>query len=532
MEDLRKDCSEAYRRAQPYHTELREIYKYYMPFRQPTQQRSREGGKGSEGTERTSEIFDGTGFEAAFNFAGNMQADWMPPFQDFFKFEAGPLVPREEKPGLNKELQPITEMAHGVLPKARVDAHTSFLDLFGGTAALLLNKGTDRQTVRSQAAPIVEMAFEEGPYGDLWGRYWKRIYKAKQIPQLWPDGTISDRLNTEIKERGNDDVEITQYTAYDHVANDHVLRVWCDKDDTDSKIWEENFRSDPWVTPRFFVVPGETFGRGLAHIGLPFVKTTNQARELALKAAAFSIMGIWMHRQDTAFNPDTIRFEPLAFWKVASTGGPLGPTLSRLPVPDNFNISSIVMADEREQIKRVLLDDELPADQEAVRSATEIAGRLKRYARRRGGTGSRIALELITPFAQRTVDILEEMGKLDTNLTIDQMLVQATVTAPAAAADRSDKVERAINWIQMIVMMLGPEAALLAAKVEELVPQIGRWMGIEEEYIRDDDGQQKLMQLVATIVAAQQAEGNGTATPSTPSLQNGANGADLLGGLQ
>lgn len=524
VSEMRADCAAAFLNAQRYHRELAEIYRYYMPFRRSTAEQAPQGGGATEGARLTDALFDGTGVEAAFNFAGNMQSDWMPPFEQFFLLEPGPLIPPDERPELATQLQSITDIAHGVLSQPRLAAYEMFLDEFAGTGAMFLAEGDDRQPVRGLAVPVIEIALENGPWGDVEHIYWRRMYKARQLPVMWPDGKFSNALAKVIREDRDARVEVTQYTWLDRRAKRWRLKVWCNKDGADDSFWDESFRTNPWITPRFFKVPGETFGRGLAHLGLPFVKTSNKARELALKAAAFALMGLWMRRNDSVFNPDTVRFEPLAMWQVASTGGPLGATLQRLPVPQDFDVSSIVMAEEREQIKRVLLDDEMPADELAVRSATEIAGRMKRYARRRAGTGSRIALEMVTPLAQRTVDILESSGRLRTNLTIDQLLLQATVTAPAASAQRADRVERAVNWMQMIVMLFGPEAALLAAKVEDLIPEMGRWMGNEERFIRPKQEAEQLRDMIAKMVAAQQEQAQAAKDKPPPPGQQYVNG--------
>jgi hypothetical protein len=73
-------------------------------------------------------------------------------------------------------------------------------------------------------------------------------------------------------------------------------------------------------------------------LALPFIKTTNKARDLALKAAAFATLGLWMSRNDGVFNPDNARLIPGGFWSVRATGGPLGASIAKLPVPENFDI--------------------------------------------------------------------------------------------------------------------------------------------------------------------------------------------------
>lgn len=500
-----------------------------MPWRQSTIDRSPEGGGRSEGASLTDFIFDGTGISAAANYAGTQIADWMPMHQEFFKLQAGPFLPQGTNAhDVNVQLSNIAKRIHAVSARPQVAALEMFYDHFAGTGAMFLEKGDQHTIINPSAVPVIELALEEGPWGDIWHIYWKRRRRLRDIEALWPNGNYSDQLKKAIKDAPRDWCETVQYTWFDPKSRKWRLTVWCDKDEEKAIIHESDFNTAPWQIPRMFKVPGEPNGRGLAHLALPFVKTANRGRELALKAAVFAILGVWIRRNESTFNPDTAVFDPGAMWAVSDTGGPRGASISRLPVPQDFDITSIVMNEEREQIRRVLLDDELPPETEAVRSATEVAGRMRRHARNRGGTGGRLSYELITPYVQRVADILHDHGMLGANrLTIDQIVTQCIVTGPAAAAQRIEKVERAINWIQMIVMLLGPGAAGLVVKMEELLPEIGRWMGNDEEFIRGKEELKGLKDLIAQLVAAEQTKQAEAKAPAPSPQQPYVNGAAM-----
>jgi hypothetical protein len=539
--ELRAETDDAFQRARRYHGELREIYEYFLPFRAPTVQQSATGGSQSDGDQRTDLLFDATGVASATAFAGTMQADWMPLNQPFFSLEAGPVVPEGDgKKLLNEAYQQVTDIAHGVLSSGKTHStvHEMCFDLFAGTGAMYIAAGDDRELIRGRAVPITEIALDEGPYGDVWHIWWRRKWKARDIPVMWPQAKISTRLGKIIKEKPRDLLTITQYTSYNDNERRWTLKVFAEGDETDAVLWTEHFRVNPWITPRFYKVPGEVFGRGLAHIGLPFVKTANKARELALTAAAFAVMGIFTRRNDGSFNPDTATFAPLSFWQVGSNGGPLGPTLQRLPIPQDFDVSSIIIQDERAQIKSVLMDDDLPDQNDPVRSATEIAGRLRRHSRRYGGVNARLSLEAIVPLVQRVVDILESKNRLPvivngavqkTAITIDQFLTQVRITSPAMASQHADRVEKNVNYLQMISMLLGPQAVQVAARIEDLVPELARWSGVEERHIRSKLEIKEMMQQMQQAAQQQQAAASAprpaAPPPADPAAQYASQGA-------
>ncbi len=529
LKEMRADCARAFTNARRYHNDLKSIYRYMMPWRQPTSERAPDAGGPSEGQSITDYIFDATGVSAAANYAGLMMADWFPMHQDFMKLEAGPLFKDgAEKKTLNERLGKLTDQVHAVSEQPRIAVLEQFYDHFAGTGAMMLAKGDSSEIVRGAAVPIVEIAIEDGPWGMPWHIFWKRKRMVRELPALWPDGMVSFALAQRIKDNPSSTVDVVQYSYFDAKSKRWRLVVWVEgESDNLPPLHEAETRTCPWMIPRMFKMPGETMGRGLAHLALPFVKTANRGRELALKAAVISILGIWLRRNDSVFNPETAVFEPGAMWAVASTGGVLGPSVQRLPTPQDFDISSIVMNEEREQIRRVLLDDELPPEELAVRSATEVAGRLRKYARNRGGTGARMGYELHTPYTQHVVEILEDLGAMSERIQIDQILTKCTVTAPAAAAQRTDKIERAVNWIQMITMLFGPQAALLTAKVEDMLPEIGRWMGNDERFIRGKTEVKELKDFLAEMVAQQQtAAAKGAQRPPPPGQQY------VNGGLQ
>ena len=520
---IRERTDAAWQRKRLYEKSLFDIYQYVMPYRETACWQG-------EAAPRTDLIFDSTAVKAGFRFAGRMLEEFTPAFRTFFSLEPGPIFPEDdEKKQLALELQRIGKIVAGVLANGSFPqrAHEMYYDLFAGTGAMLMMPGDDVDIIRFRTVPILELAIDEGPYGDIWHGWWKRKWKWSEVQTMWPKGEFSQDQRDLMRTKPDDTVEVCQYVYFDPEAKNWPLVVMLSEKSDDAVIWEETFRSCPWLTPRFFVVPGEPYGRGPAHLALPGVKTLNKARELALMAAAFAVMGIWTRRNDGIFNPDTSTFAPMAFWQVSSNGGPLGPTISRLPVPQDFDITSIVMADEREQVKQALFDDLLPGDDVAVRSATEIAGRIQRDARDFGGVSGRLAIEIVVKLVQRTLDILYDRGALgQTSIKIDQLLTQVRVVSPMALSQNADKVKGAVDWMQMQAMMHGPQAVMINSNVEKLWPAIGRWMGVEEEFINSAAQQKQWMALFTQMQQQQAAAQAGPPQVPTPEqYMNGSGGA-------
>lgn len=524
--EVRARVADAWNNKRVYDRQLADIYRYIMPYRDTTGLFALNDK--TEGQNRTDVIFDNTALSAGFRFAGRLQTELTPVFQTFFDLIAGPLLPDDDsKKALTEEFQRIGKIVSGVLASGSfaMRAHEMYLDLFAGTGAMYMSPGDEFDIVRFRTVPIPEISLEEGPYGDIWGINWRRQYRYRELKVMWPDGAFSVTLKKKIADAPADKVTIHQSTKYDPAERIWVLQVFAEGDDDDAIFHEEKSRLSRWIIPRFFVVPGEPYGRGPAHLALPSVKTVNKVRELALMAAAFAVLGLWTRRNDGVFNPDMVKFEPLAMWQVGSTGGPMGPTVQRLDVPHNFDVSSFVIEDERAQMKLALLDDGLPPAAGAVRSATEIAERMRVLSQDLGGVFGRLTLEIVKPVVENVIDILEAVGKLPTNIRIDQMITQVRVIAPIAAQQMAGKVSQTVNWLQMMGMLAGPQAAALACDMEKLFPEMGRWMGVEERFIRSEADQAKMQKMMAAVMAqsqqAQQAPQQQDVDPAAQFLNGG-----------
>lgn len=503
----KKRAVKAWERRRYYDALLRDVYDYAMPYRDPAGLQSI--GNQQEGAKRVNRIFDATAVKAGFRFAGRIQTELTPIFQTFFSIEAGPLITDEkERKTLTEEFQKIGRIVHGVMASGEYHnaAHEGYLDLYAGTYHMLILDGDDKQPARFLIIPIPEVAIELGPYNNVEGWHWKRCWPAEELPELWPNGKFSDTIKRMIKDNPDGDVEVCQYTYLDRKSGKYRLVAWTKFDkDTDDPFFNDEYRTSPWVTARFFKVPNEAYGRGPVNLAMPTIKTTNAAVELALKAATIAIMGIWTYRNDGVFNPKTAKFDPRAMWAVQSnSGGVLGRSIERLPTPENFDISSIVINEQREQMKQTLFDDTLPPETGAVRSATEIAERISRLSQDLSGVYGRLTLEIVVPTVQRVIDILEKKGLLKTSITIDQMLTQVRVIAPIASGQQAAKVQAYANAMQMVMMLGGQEALMLAFKVEQIFPKLARWLGVDEEDLRSDLEKGQIVQHVAKIMAQQQ----------------------------
>lgn len=526
LKRVAKNCERAYERCRDHKVALNELYEYVLPYRAPA------GTQASSTQGRVDRIFDGTASKAAFRFAGRMSQDVTPAFQRFFELKIGPYleVEGDQKKELEEELAQIAAKVSAVLEGAdfAVAAGEMYLDLFGGTGAMLMPE-SERDVMRFVSVPIGELALREDGHGRVNGIYWKKAYKAEDIPGLWPKGPnrkISEPLQKIIDEKPDEDIIIVQASEFNASSGQWSFYGFRPDHCEEGPIYETTENTCPWLTPRFYKVPGEPMGRGPGLMGLPTAKTLNKVTELTIKAAAFAILGLWIYKNDRVFNPKTAVMKPGAMWAVGSTGGAMGASVQRMDVPGRFDISNIILQDLREAVKQIMLDDTLPPDSGAVRSATEIVERMKRLAADLSSAYARLVLEIIRPLIQRVIDVLYRRKLIKTRLQIDQLLLKVDVVSPIAKMQQAQDVSSIVEWLQIQLSLGGMEMTMLTAKVEDIFADIGRKLGVSEKYIRGETDKKKIMAVVAGIIAqAQQASAApapGSQAPPPGQLQEAA----------
>jgi hypothetical protein len=478
----------------------REAYDYAIPFRRPTNK------AGSSG--RTDVVFDNTAIDSTFRGAGQLKEDLFPSGQNWFRLTFGPLARKMVK-GAGKgsdevkaarQLEHVTEqiLPHFQTGEFDLAASEMCLDLFAGTGILLPVKGDRLNPLRFICLPVEECAITldgmRRPNGLSWGRMWK----IRDIKDAYPAYTLPTQV--EQAYAANDQAEVKLFQEFVREGDrwrclarlegeaGPPLRTW----------WR---KAQPFVAARYHVVPGETYGRGPIMLALPTIKVVNKVKELALRAAAINLLGLWGYRPGGAFNPDIHKMRPGAFWPVNSTGGMLGPDVARLDTPGKgMDVANIVLSEERAQIQRMLHDEVTDGKGKTPRSAEEILMIAQRVKRAYVGAFGRLINEIIPTLIPAACEILHEQGLLTMDLTFDQLLLAVEVTSPLAATLKAGHLEPLIQAFQLI-QALGrdPNRELM---VDDLLPSLLADVGVKAEHIADEDHKKDFDQKAAAAQAA------------------------------
>lgn len=455
-------------------------------------------------------VYDSTLQRSTQKLSGILQSTITPPFTVWGKLIPGPFLPEANLEAVKKKLEHITAVVFAALQPSNFDvvAGEFYLDLIIGTGAMLVLEGDDASPLKFVGVPISELALEDGPDSQI-GAIFRRYDKpARTIPQMWSDMDITENLQKIINEDPAKMVAISEVTYYDTEEDNWVYNIILDKvDDEPVLSVTRKYETNPWIISRWIKVAGETFGRGPVLNALPDAKTANMAKKLELQNASLATAGVWMARNNGVMNGNALRIRPGAVIPVMSTGGAQGADLARLDVGGNLNYSQIVQKDLQQSIKDAMFDRSIP-DQGAVRSATEWVVRSQELQEAIGSPFGRLHQEFIRPLWRRMLEILGNKKIIDTkDLPLNGGIIDIQIIGSLAQAQAMKEVEAINNWGQMSIGLVGPEAFMATAKIENIPAVLGDLLGITSELIRTEDEKAQLAQAAAQAQQAQQVNG-------------------------
>jgi len=492
-----------------------DAYEFAIPYRRPATRTGQASG-------RVDRILDNTAIVSTFRFAGQLQNDLFPPGQPFFKLAPGPFaeitLKDVDKVELARELEAVSRTVQAFFLSSEWDnaVHETCVDLAAGTGCILLVEGDKDRPVRFVNVPQDEVAIEAGPYNDLALISWKTRLSRRQIRGAFPKGEYDEQFVEAERTQPDEEVEIHQ----DFIREGKRWRFVAHVATSARPIVDTHMRSQPMAVPRYFRVPGEAYGRGPVLLALPTIRTLNKAMELTLKSAAIQMLGIWGYRPGGAFNPDTARIAPGAFWAMGATGGVLGADVTRMDVSaGKIDVGHLMSGELRTQVQAALHDTQLAPESGTPKSATEIMARMKRISENYMGAFGRLVHEIVPVVVRRAIEIAYDLHLLETETPIDDLLVRVDVLSPIASALRAQALSTIVEFIQLVGTIRGPQAVELTVKVDEALKEIGLGMGVPAQFLLTAEERAALeakMQQAAAAIAAAQAGQAGEGAEAAP----------------
>lgn len=501
-----KDLQERRKAAEIERNQFRPLLDEAFEFAIPYRKSSALTGKGEK---RTNRIFDHTCIISTFRSAARLAQDISPPGQQNIELMPGPLaratMAKPELDALTKSLEVMKIILNALFMTGEWDQALTEMctDLMAGTGCMLIVKGTKDRPARFVTVPLDEVMLSSGPYNEVDGIFWERKWTLRALAAEFGEDKFTDELKRMLKDKPETEVCLYQDTIYEPEEKKWCRTAWVKENVTtgeEPKALDVSYSlTCPWLTPRYFRVGGETYGRGPIMLVLPTVKALNTATKINLQAAAIAMLGIYTAVDDGVFSPDMAPLTPGAFWKVARNGGALGPSVMRFPDP-RIDLSQIILKELRMDVQSGMNDQSLPPDGAAVRSATEIMERVKRLASDHQGAYGRLIMEIIVPAAQRVMEIAVDLKIIEAPVSIDRLLVDLQVASPLAMAREAEALKRVTEYMQL-AMMVSPQQPGRYIKLDEVLPDIALKLSIPTRFVPNAEERQQMDEQAAAAQA-------------------------------
>jgi len=451
---------------------LSEIYKYFFPPKDKFYDRT-------EGQSVTNPIWDSTGQLSATNFANFLQQTLMPPYERWIELSIGSAFTsndnfsKQEKEDINKKLQNDTELLFEYLDQSNfvLAVSESFQDLVCGTGVILVQEGTLSRPLDFTSVPIANLVVSNNA-GDYIQDYWRRWeIKPSEIKDKWPLSEISIDSKTS-KESKIFMVEGCIYFPENEDNKKYFYYLQLEEEKT--LILKKWYSYSPFVGFRYSKISGETLGRGLAEIALPYVKVLNKMVEYELQGAKFRAYPAYIDMSGRSLNPYTTKILPGSLTPIRWNG--VGDPIRPIPPGGDPNFAQLSIQNLRRMINEILYSDPLGnIEQTPNKTATEISIRQQNFLKRSGNASARLARECILPLVENAIIILRNKGILknietsqgDFEYSVSKNHIKIEYKAPLMSLQNKNDLQRLLQWSEIVAQL-------------ESIKQIGWMMNVEQ----------------------------------------------------
>lgn len=466
---------------------IRDCYRYALPWRHDFEQNQPPANA-------LDDIFDSTFMTVLEDFAADMLNTFTPIKSQWVavtpveSFDAGGVNMIEENRSKYQRVV-FDEMARSNLYQALQE---SYLDLGPGTMALCIQDRGPSRPLHCEAIPTTDLLLERGPFGQINGRFRKRVKIAgDEIEVMWPDA----RVPPEMKGPGK---------CFDVVEG--WWRDWAEKGD---EVWfyivtangkvllDQKLKgrgSCPIIVARWSRDSTTAWGIGPTYRSLPDFKALNYLKQNELMRADFDLSPIVSYEDDGVMNVEGGLTPGTWLPRQAGSEPPQ-------PIEPRAQTDLVMMkADELvSSIKRAHYQDRPEQLGRTPPSATQWADEAAERARRMGTPATNLVIELQYPIFERFAFLLNKRGSLP-KVELNGKGVALQPVSPLLRAQEQEELVRMDRLAELVGARFGSEAVAAILKPVEFTNRMAKLLGVDEELVNTPAEMQQAIQTLAPIL--------------------------------
>ena len=500
---------------------LMECFDFVLPNRNALWDQARMSGapSHSQGTDKATRMFEGTGARGVVKLANRIHTEAFPIGVDWCD-----LRPALE-PGMGKipkqveqRMQRDTRTCFDLLEDSNfaLNVNEALLEcVAGGTGLLKVGTSSEPGVLFDfEAAPQVEVAVDAGARGEIKGFFRKWWITREEAREMWPQAAsqIPREPQRELAEPQRDSyLEAIYYEpaawAWHH---DVLVTEGLDGGGT-RRIVEEVTDYCPWVYMRWSKAAGEARGRSPVMLALGDIRTLNKLIEIHLKNANLRMAGVFSVVNGGVTNPATTIIRPGAKIVVQSNAT-ANPSIRPLDVGGDPVLAHQLVEYFSMGVKEALLDMGLPPDSAGVRSATEIIERIKQLYQDIGAPIARIQHECGKGVMRAVVSMASKAGFIEPltapetgqpqAMRIGGQGVRLRFSTELSKTQELEELSRLTQFGEIGRFLAGEDTYQLKVKGEEVLVKVQELLNVDSTMLRtEEESEEQLMQMRSAIAA-------------------------------
>jgi hypothetical protein len=289
---------------------------------------------------------------------------------------------------------------------------------------------------------------------------------ARQMAQKWGENKVSDKVRENLKTKPFNQIEVC-HAVYprklrDSNKIDNQNKPYaCVYFETESKqkLNESGYNEFPYMVPRFFVMSGETYGRGPGEIALPDVKMLNRMEKDILASGQKKLSPPLLLPDDGIIGQLRLIPNGLNFYRGDTDAQKV---IGVFPTADDLGYAEQKLDQKRNQIRNIFYNDMLQLVHDQDMTATEVLKRIEEKLRLMGPLLGRLQSELYNLLFDRMFEIMLRNQVLPippqvlwgANLKIDYI-------SPLAKAQRVAEADGISRTMQQIALLAQADPSVL-----------------------------------------------------------------------
>lgn len=172
-------------------------------------------------------------------------------------------------------------------------------------------------------------------------------------------------------------------------------------------VRESGYHEMPVVVPRWMLIPDSVYAVGPVMDALPDARTLNELCKMDLAAGDLAIAGMWIAEDDGVLNPRSVKVGPRKIIVANSV-----ESMKPLQSGSNFQYAETKIARLQASIRKILMADQLQAQDGPAMTATEVHVRVALIRQLLGPVYGRLQAEYLQPMITRCFGIAYRAGVL------------------------------------------------------------------------------------------------------------------------